>query len=531
MPSLRSRGLGPAAITGGVVSVAVAVFLFTRFGFHGSLSRDEAVYVYGGQQLVHGLAPYASIFDPKTPMATVVAALGALLARLLGLDDLVLVRVVYFVCSCLTVLATYRLADRLWHSRLAGVAAAVTFACFRGFAMDAGSGPDAKTPGLLLVVVCMLLLLDRSWFWAAFCGSCAFLVWQPMALYPALAVVLSVACSTGPARLRALGAAVAGAVLPVLATVACFAAAGALGPLVQATLLFPLQGIARGSQTVGGRLRQIVSVVSTYYGASGVLLWLGMVVLLALAVRALVRRPLRAALRDPVVCVVTATMLGQLGYASRDFQSYPDVFPLLPYGALGIGAGVATLLSLARTRTARNGMAVAVVAGLAAVTAYSAVSFSQDPANNDGLRGQRLHACAVDRLLPPRGGLYAVGDPTPLVLTHRRNLDPFILVSSGLREWKVAHTPGGFDGWMAQIRRADPSVVVTTRIPSDTNVALGGWLRQNGYLPAYVGRWRVYADERARERAQERGIGLRRVRTPVPTSPVASGARPLTTCG
>jgi hypothetical protein len=509
--------------------VAVAVLLFTRFGFSGTLSRDEAVYAYGGQQLASGLAPYASVFDPKTPMATLLAGVAALLARVSGLDDVAVIRAVYFLCTCLTVLATYLLATRLWESRVAGVTAAVVLASFRGFAMDAASGPNAKTPGLLLFLVCMLLVLDRRWFLAALCGSCAFLVWQPLAFYPALVVLLAAATSGSAARRRAVGAAVAGAVLPVLLTVAAFAVVGALSLLVEATVLFPLQGISRGTETLPERLLRIAEVVTVYYGPSGVLVWVGVVVLLGIAGARLRRRPLREALRDPVVCVVSATLLVQLAYATTDFQSYPDVFPFLPYAAIGIAGGTTTLAARWEPAGAGSRRAVPAVAlGLVALTVFSAVSFTRDPSNNDGLRLQRLQACALDRVLPRDAPLYAVGDPTALVLTRRRNVDRFILVSSGLAEWKMGRLRDAFDGWMAQVERADPWVVTTSRVPNDLNVSINLWLRQHGYHRFYVGRWRVFVDRRGLDRALEEGVGLRRFRSLVPTTPAAQGGRPLT---
>jgi hypothetical protein len=45
---------------GGAVALVVATLLYTRFSLQGGLSRDESLYVYGGQQLVnHG--------TPSTP--------------------------------------------------------------------------------------------------------------------------------------------------------------------------------------------------------------------------------------------------------------------------------------------------------------------------------------------------------------------------------------------------------------------------------------------------------------------------------
>src|SRR5215510_11933551 len=115
---------------GAVLSLAVAGALFSRYGIDGALARDEAVYAYGGQQLDHGLPFYASIFDQKTPGAAYLAGLGDWLG---GFDG---IRIAFFVCACLTVVAVYLLTLELTGSLLGALVAAVAFASFRGFAID-----------------------------------------------------------------------------------------------------------------------------------------------------------------------------------------------------------------------------------------------------------------------------------------------------------------------------------------------------------------------------------------------------------
>src|SRR6185437_4766731 len=98
-----------------------AVVLYTRFSINQRLWRDEAIYVYGAQRFAHGVPPYASIFDPKAPLATILGGLVALLARGLGLSDIKGIRLEFFVFSVLTVLAVYLVAKRLWSSVPAAV--------------------------------------------------------------------------------------------------------------------------------------------------------------------------------------------------------------------------------------------------------------------------------------------------------------------------------------------------------------------------------------------------------------------------
>ena len=512
MPRIIRRFSWPAAswLGGALVPLAVAVALFTRYGINSTLSRDESIYTYGGQQLSHGVAPYVGIFDPKGPIATWLGGLASVVAHALGRNDIYMIRLAFFICACLTVLAVYLLATRLWRSTLAGLVAAVVFASFRGFAADALSGPDAKTPGVLLAVLSMWFLTRRQWFWGACAASLAFLVWQPLALYAVVAVGVAALNAASGDRLKALVLAVAGAATPLVLTVVYFVAAGAFAEFFEATVLFPFRGVIRGQQTLSGRLETIVTVVNRDYGFSGALFWIGGIALVLLAALHLFRgrrQPL-AALRDPLICVVLLTGLLQAAYAASDFQGYPDLYPLLPYPALGLGGVAVVVLRLARNVAGRLLVTATAVVALAVLTAFSWTWFTDDVLHDGGLRAQRANACAVERLLGPTGSLYALGDPTALVMTHRRNPDRYIYLGSGVDRWKIAHLPGGFNAWTAQVRSADPAVIVLRGWSSPVRPVMVAWLREAGFRSAYVGAWRVFLPPATLQDAHRRGVRL-----------------------
>jgi hypothetical protein len=427
---------------GAVVSLIVAGALFSRFGIDGALTRDEAVYAYGGQQLTHGVPFYASVFDQKTPGAAYLAGLGDALG---GFDG---IRIAFFVCACLTVVAVYLLGLELWGSVLAALAGAVVFASFQGWAADALAGPDAKTPAILLAVLSLLLMRRRRWFWAGVCGALAFLFWQPLLIYLGVALAVS--------RRRAV---VLGAAIPLVVTVAYFAAAGALGDFAQAAFAFPVEGLHRTPETVGERLGHIAAVVHAHYDP--VLVWGGLVLLVVLA-----------ALRRWWVGL--ATLAAIAAFSALDFQGYPDVYPLLPYAALGIGGAVA-LAGRARP--------VAVV-GLVVLVALSWTQFADD----DTLVAQRAEAAALQRMLEPGETLYALGDATPLVLTGRRNASRYIFLGSGVGRWDQAHTHGGV---IESLQRDDPAVVVLHGWRSALERRVAGWLHAE-YVPSWDGDWRIF---------------------------------------
>jgi hypothetical protein len=522
-PPPRRYLLAPAEWGGLVVSLLAAVVLLTRYGIHGTLGRDEAIYAYEGQQLAQGVPPYASIFDPKGPGAGFVAGAAAYLADLIGRDDLAAIRAAFWLFACATVVVTYLLALRLFGSVLGAVAAAVVMASFRGWAFDALAGPDAKVPGIFFMVLSMLLMSNRRWAWAAFAGSLAFLVWQPLFGFPTLAVVLAGFDAAGRRRFVLLGRTLAAAMLPVVAVLVYYAAVGSLGKLIEAGLMFPLTGINHGNETVPERVQRILSVLQQYYGQGGVAwtFWLGALALVVLVAYRIIRER-AGALRDPLVSVVAVTGLVEALYALTDFQGSPDAFPLLPYSALGIGGAVAAAVLWSQGRSWQ--WPVRIVAGVLifALTTAAAVQFQRDRVGNDrGLRPQLAMACGIARILGQSGRLWALGDPAPLVLTHTTNPDRFIFLMSGVDAWKVAQLPGGFPDWTAQIQSAHPSVLVMRGWKWSRQRRMAHWLQHDGgYQQRYLGQWRVFVTPEAIARARQMDVRL----TNRPTREAMDGA-------
>jgi hypothetical protein len=508
-PIDRARTL---EVGGGILVLIVAAVVYAAFSINGILTRDASIYVYGGQQLVHGVPPYASIFDPKTPFATFLNGLGAAIAGSGRGFDVYTIRIVFYLASLATVVAVYLLALRLWRSALAAVVSALVFVSFWGFARDALAGPDAKTPGIFFAVFAMWLLAGRRWFWGAFCTALTFLVWQPLVIYPAIAVAAAAVLSEPGRRLRAAVAAAAGVVFPVAAVAVYFAVVGAFEKFVTATVTFPLTGVQRSDQTVWHRVDHIFWVVHHYYGLGGALFDIGLLLALGCAVLRFVRgrANLVAVLRDPFVLIVFATLLFDVGYATTDFQSYPDLFPMLPYAALMWGWAVASLERNARPGFLRR--TVPVVAGglVTALMVVTFVWFWDDPHNNNDLARERNDAAALAATIVPGTELWVLGDPTALVLTHHRNPDRFIYLESGVARWKIKHTHGGFAGWQEQISRARPSVVVLGGWNGPLARDMKAWLHLDaGYKIWWVGRWRLLLSPAAVQRAFGHGVPLR----------------------
>src|SRR5439155_2139487 len=144
-------------------TLLLAAGLFTLFSIDARLSRDDAIFLYGAQQFVKGVPYYRSIFDAKTPLSPMLAAVGVEAAKILGANQVHAARIVFLVFACGTVGGVQLLVRWLWDSVLAGVVSSVAFLAFPGFAIDALGGPDAKTPGIAFSVFSMALLVRRRW--------------------------------------------------------------------------------------------------------------------------------------------------------------------------------------------------------------------------------------------------------------------------------------------------------------------------------------------------------------------------------
>jgi hypothetical protein len=503
-----------SAWLGLLFALLLTVALFTQFSIDDRLSRDEAVYAYGGQQLAAGVPYYVSIFDAKTPLSPMLAGAGVATAKALGADDVYAVRIVFLLFACADVIAVYLLALWLWGSVLAGVVSAAAFVSYKGFAVDALGGPDAKTPGVAFAVISMVLLVRRRWLWAGATGALAFLVWQPLGVYAAVAVVAVLLGTTEDERRGACARALAGAAIPIAGMVAYYWVAGALPAFVDGAVRFPLDGVHRTPDTPGERVSQIIHVVHERYGAlHGTLLWGGLaalVVLVALGVRR--GRSLGRIVRDPLVCVVMASLIPLLAFTVYDFQGYPDMYPMLPYAALGVGGAWALVVRGMHDRRSARAVTVIGLAAVAVLSGFTWEGYSTSKPSIVSLKVQRARAAAIERILGPRGTLYAIGDPTPLVLTHRRNPSRYIYLGSGVFSWMTAHTPGGFAGWEAQVLASDPSMIVvhTYWWHGSDQLAFARLLRRR-YETRWMGAWQVLVKAPLLKHAAADGLVLSKV--------------------
>src|SRR3954452_15311599 len=86
-------------------------------------------------------------------------------------------------------------------------------------------------------------------------------------------------------------------------------------------------------------------------------------------------------------------------------------------------------------------------------------SYSAQGGHTTWLPCERAAAARIERMLDPGETLYALGDPTVLALTDRRNPSRFIYLGSGVAAL-AARKSGGNEAWGRRILASDPAVIV-----------------------------------------------------------------------
>lgn len=442
----------------------IAVVVYALHGFNGYLSRDLAVYSYAGQQVIEGVPPYMAILNRAGPLAHLIPAVGVAGARIVGIDDLLGMRLLFMLIAAACVGVVYLLGRDLFKSRLAGVAAASALLSFSGFIEYASNGPREKTPMVLFMLCALWAITRQRWFTAGLFVSLATLVLQPV--FPMGLAAMLVAALAVPAgqRLRALLRFAVGGLVPVVVFVVYFAAVGALREAIAAFLL-----INARYTDADPLMSEFTERWSRLEGGYGVSLWVMVVGLAGLAVISLMTLSRKQQARDDASMVVVAAMgaaaLVGVVWSLRDFDDWPDAFLLLPLAATGI-AGITKAI----IRRLPRGAAVPITLVWAVTAVAIAASFSVTD-RNDKLPRQRASVTRALAQLPPNASILSINAPQALVLSGKTNPTRYQTFSSGLDRYLDHTLPGGLQGFGAWIGREEPTAITLAGKPQ-------GWLAE-----------------------------------------------------
>jgi hypothetical protein len=426
------------------------VVVFLVQGFDSILTRDLALYSYGAQQTVEGVPPYVSVLNRAGPLAHLVPAVGVGAARIVGMDDILGMRLLMLLISVACVWLLYVLVRDLFHSRLAGVASATALLTFAGFVTYAVGGPREKTTLTLFVLLAFWAVLKQRWLVAGVCVALATLTWQPSFITGLFAAGVAIAGLGRTAMLPAALRFAIGGLIPAAVITAGFALAGATRAFLDGFVLINWRYTTPG--TFYG-FSDRVDLLMAAFGASLVVILAGLV---SIVVFAALRVPDAFRSReapDLAVVGIGVATAGGLVWSIFVFNGWADLMVLLPSAALGVGALAAEVQERVPGR-----VGVSILATWSALCLVAGLISSWEHREHT-LDRQRAEVDAMFAAVPPDATVVSVGGPEPLVLTHRTNPTRHQMFLAGLEDYVEDTWPGGLAGLAEWIGEEQPTFI------------------------------------------------------------------------
>ena len=449
----------------------LAVYVNSQAGFGRALHRDNAVFVYEGQQLVNGVPLSVSLFEPRPPIAGIISGVGVWCARSMGFSDILGFEAAFLLFASLVPLGIYALTLSLFRSRITALLGAMTFFWF--FVVSF-SGPQPKIPMLLIASLSLAFCVRRTWFLASLCGSLAGLTWQPMFVFALVPLFLSL-FQPQQAKGQFVRAA-AGLILPLLITAGYFAYCNALVEFLDAVFVFPLLYLVTNHRDgFVALLRAVFELDKPSQSISVTMLGLVSFVSLLLLRLAQRRWNLLEFLRSDPFSSLLVSFPWPFLWSLFDYQGKGDCLVFLPYASIGL----TWLLSSA---FACHGVGGSTRIGkvMALLFFSSVMLFGSSIGHAVGGRKSIEHRLQWARELegrcPRDFRMAAVGNPEPLVLLGKTNPSRYIHLIRGIGAHLRAREPGGIDGWVKQLRQYKPSVLVFSLPTAELRNARWAWL-------------------------------------------------------
>ena len=508
----------------------VAFIVYLSYGMKANLRTDNSIIMYAGQQMANGVPYYVSIFDVKTPLAYILAGVGVIISRIIGWNDIITVRLLFLLISCLTVVSVYFLNKDLFDSTKIGVLSAFLFLCFYGFSFFSAFGPRAKIPMVLFQILSIWATTKKKWFWGALIGSIAFLTWQPMLIFPVLTICLAFIQTIQKERIEAGLKGIAGFVIPIVITSVYFLSYSydAFESFLYGTLLFHLLYADRNPtdsfiEGVRKNLENPFFAIIEGFSAmmSFIIIGFGMIILLFLLTRS--KYPsFKEMIQQDSLIVIFGSFPVLVGFAFVDFQAFPDFLMFLPYVSIGSAKFLDNLLLYFKTsienhyqeiyglrRLNSNQLYNFIILGLALSFIFSAELMAYhkrdfyDDRYSQTLAYQQEQAAEILDRYGDNITILCLGKPELFVVLNRTNPSRFLFLFMGIDNYIHAVTPGGFEGWIQELEAIDPDLIAYGRTPKTPHTEeLMDWININ-YNPAQIGPWLLFVKKSLSEATNE----------------------------
>lgn len=458
------------------------------------IPHDTTFHIYAAQQILDGHAIYRDVAIVKAPLADFATALMLIFSRMARITDISGARVLSLLVVMASASATYLAGRVLFRSRIVGIVAGLVMAGWDFYGLRAVTGPEPKAFLILFAMLSLVCIAQQRWVWAGVCAALTTLAWQPGLMVAAFALGgalvapwLGTERRSGteqrpfPTNRQSISPALQNAVRVVLGFAAPFVlvliylvANGALFAAWNATIGANLdhlnQTTARTplSQLIVNNIA-LIAVDARDYCFSPSEDWL--IVGGTLGFAGILAGQLLAAARTrrvPIDLERTPYLLYGLGFAAFtliDFDFCPDLFPLLPILAIGVGWLVWTGSRELAKRVPQVPRAEAVF-GTIAVLIIAAVYLLD--ARSYQLSGttffdQLAVAQTAQKYLQSGDRIQAFGDTIVPIELHMQNVHKILHLGSKSGLGVLASEPGGVAGMISALEVDPPKLITLSR--------------------------------------------------------------------
>jgi len=450
---------------------AAVLMLFYR-PFSQPEGGDSAIYDYIAQAILRGQVPYRDVVDIKGPASVYLSAASVAVGRLIGLQDVIAIRLFHVLMVGLLAALTFRVGVVFMRSRLIGVIAALLPLVSPAMIEMLIGGTQPKLPMMIFGLAALLLIAKDRPFWAGLCGMMACLCWQPGLMFAGTAFLIFSKYLTNWRDLRAVKV-VIGAALPLAIVVLYFYAKGALGDLWSYAIVYNYSVFGpEAKQPLADAGSHLWIIIRRVFEKKTIFLLIalgGLVIYIAERLYVKFKQGWATELfRDAIVFPA----LIYLVFAFINFQAGPDLIPFLPF----VGLFAAWAFAKAGQFVARYAPAqfmnykphikYLVLAGALAMTLalviWPAVRYR---AGGETLQKQIEEVNGIAARLQPDDKVYSHGTIGMLVLMNRPNMNPYVFLDWDMDTFIAARKyNGSFQALIDEMEAEKPKIVGISRL-------------------------------------------------------------------
>jgi hypothetical protein len=440
---------------------------------------DPAIYDYIAQTILRGGLPYRDVVDIKGPGAPYLSALAMATGKLVGLRDLIAVRLLNVLLVGLLSAVTFLVSEIYLRSRVAASVAFLIPLMRDQFAAFMNGGTQPKLPMILFGMVSLLMIAKSCPFQAGLCSMLACLCWQPGLMFTGVALLMSSRYLFLCRRLRVAAMrdtykVLAGAALPLAVVLLYFYWRGALGDLWAWTIVYNYSVFAPDAErTLGDAFTHLWKITRRVFEADTILVLMSVLGMIMFAIERV-----RAKFKGEGFCspqlyrdAILIPPLVYLVFSLINFQGGPDLIPFFPF--IGIFAGWAFVeigrlvdrpASILTGRLSIKLRELIPAIALATIFALATLRAATFKPQGWTLQDQDKAMKLISELLGPDDKIYVHGTVEILALTGRPNLNPYVFLDWGADDFAAARRHSSFKAIIEEMESQTPKLVAISRL-------------------------------------------------------------------